>query len=86
MKKYLFALAAIATVSTPALADYYVIRRPDHKCEIVASRPTDTTILQLGPLAFTTRDDAERQLVVCRKRYHDDDDHVIIERRERERH
>jgi hypothetical protein len=74
-------MAAIATVSTPAFADYYVVQRPDHKCEVVEKRPADTTILQVGPLAFSTRDEAERQLkVVCHDSYSDDNDRVIIER------
>jgi hypothetical protein len=86
MKKYLLALAASAAITTPAFADYYIIRGPDEKCEVVETVPENT--VRVGPLAFTTRDEAERQVeVVCTEDRvvvesgdDDDNDGVVVER------
>lgn len=61
------ALAITATVAMPAHAEeYYIVRGPDRHCWVAESRPSDLTILQIGPLRFGTRDEAERQVrVVC---------------------
>ncbi len=72
MKKYLLAIAAAAVVTTPAFADYYIVRGPDKKCEVVEIVPENT--VQLGPLSFTTRNEAERQTEVVCDRYDDGDD------------
>ncbi len=70
MKKSLLALALIAGASAPAFsAEYYVVRGPDKHCRVVETKPADATIVQVGPMAFVTRDEAESQLkVLC----HDD--------------
>lgn len=90
MKTYLFALAAVGAVAvtTPASADYYIVRGPDENCKIVETQPSDATYVQVGPLSIATRDAAEREIkVVCRDHYvideddNDSDTTVIIEKR-----
>ena len=68
MKRSLLALALIAGASVPAFsAEYYVVRGPDRHCRVVETKPADATIVQVGPMAFVTRDEAESQLrVLCR--------------------
>jgi hypothetical protein len=86
MKKYLLAIAATAAMTTPAFADWYVVRGPDEKCQVVETVPE--SYVQIGPLAFSTRDEAERQVeVICKQESvviegddNDDDNAVVIER------
>lgn len=84
MKRYILAAGLGLILATPAMADeYYIIREPDQDCRVVETRPTDSTIVQVGPLAFKTRDEAERELrVVCKEMYESrEPDAVIIERK-----
>ena len=68
MMKSLLVLGALVLTAAPAFADeYYVVRGPDRECRVVETRPADTTIVQIGPVAFATRDEAERQRVVLCK-------------------
>jgi hypothetical protein len=68
MMKSLLVLGALTVSAAPALADeYYVVRGPDRECRVVETRPADTTIVQIGPVAFATREDAERERVVLCK-------------------
>jgi hypothetical protein len=69
MMKPLLALAILAGASAPAFAaEYYVVRGPDKRCRVVESKPADTTIVQVGPMAFVTRDEAESQVrVLCKE-------------------
>lgn len=65
MMKSLLVLGALVATAAPAFADeYYVVRGPDRECRVVETRPSDSTIVQIGPLAFATREDAERERVV----------------------
>jgi hypothetical protein len=50
--------------ATPAVADeYYVVRGPDHHCTVSTTKPTvQTTVTQIGPLAFETREKAEARI------------------------
>lgn len=68
----IFRALAVATVvaayAAPAMADeYYVVRDTrTQKCTVVTERPRDTTLVQVGPLAFKTRDEADRQVTtIC---------------------
>lgn len=84
MKNYILTAGLGLVLATPAMADeYYIERGPDKECRVVETRPSETTIVQVGPLAFKTRDDAERELrVVCKEMYERrEPDAVIIERR-----
>ena len=77
--KPLLVLGALVATAAPAFADeYYVVRGPDKECRVVETRPSDTTIVQVGPLAFATRDDAERERVVLCKE--ESGEKVIIKR------
>ncbi len=62
--KLLTTAALVALFAAPALADeYYVVRGPDHRCTVTTTRPThETTITQIGPLAFETREKAEERV------------------------
>lgn len=62
--------AAITIMSGAAAADYYVVQEKSSKrCKVVETRPTETTWVQIGPAAFKTRDEAERQIkVICKER------------------
>ncbi|HZT25111.1 MAG TPA: hypothetical protein VFA57_05350 [Pseudolabrys sp.] len=63
--RLLITAALVAGVAAPALADeYYVIRDPHtHHCTVTTTKPTtETTITQIGPLAFQTREKAEDRI------------------------
>jgi hypothetical protein len=70
IKKALFATFALAVLGgSAAAAEYYVMQdRDTKKCKVVETRPTETTWIQVGPLAFKTQDEADRQLkVICKE-------------------
>ena len=69
MVRPLLALAVIAGMSAPAFAaEYYVVRGPDKHCRVVETKPVDSTVVQVGPLAFVTREQAESQVrVLCKE-------------------
>ena len=52
----------------PASADYYVIRNDETKeCKVVEERPTEKVWVQVGPVAFETREEADKQItVICK--------------------
>jgi len=62
MKK-LFAATLLIAFVTPALAadEFYVVQDvKTKKCTIVSEKPKDTTtVTQIGPVAFKTRQEAE---------------------------
>ena len=72
---FLFASAAAAAICMPALAqttvteEYYVVQDPGTKrCSIVNQKPTTTNVVQVGPMAFKTRTEAEsgmKTIKVC---------------------
>jgi hypothetical protein len=82
MKKIILAAGLGLVVSTPVMADeYYIVRGPDKECRVVETRPADTTIVQVGPLAFKARDEAEREMrVVCKEMYESREPNVVIRR------
>jgi hypothetical protein len=59
--KLLIGGLVLVGLSTPVLADYYVVQDvKTKKCTIVDQRPTTTTtVTQVGPLAFKTREEAD---------------------------
>ena len=85
MMKSILLFAGVVAIASPAMAEeYYVVRGPDKECQIVETRPKDTTIVQVGPLAFQTREEAQRQSVILCKEDGDDDDDgdtVVIKQR-----
>jgi hypothetical protein len=69
-KTALLAIFAIALFGSAAsAAEYYVVQERDtKKCKVVETRPTETTWVQVGPLAFKTQDEADRQMkVICKE-------------------
>ena len=73
--KLLVLSAALAAIAVPALAqttvseEYYVAQDPSTKrCTIVNQKPTTTNVVQVGPMAFKTRNEAEagmKTIKVC---------------------
>jgi hypothetical protein len=71
IKQVCLAATAVAILSSAALAaEYYVVQeKTTKKCRVVETRPTETTWIQIGPLAFKTRDEAEKQIkVICKEK------------------
>jgi hypothetical protein len=71
IKQLCLAGAAIAMLSSTAVAaEYYIVQeKATKKCRVVDARPTETTWVQVGPLAFKTRDEADKQVaVVCKEK------------------
>ena len=62
MKRLIMA-AAIVALATPALAQsgFFIVQdATTKKCTIVSEKPKDTTtVTQIGPVAFKTRQEAE---------------------------
>ena len=58
--KLLVAGLVLIGLSSPVLADYYVVQDvKTKKCTIVEKKPTTTTtVTQVGPVAFKTREEA----------------------------
>jgi hypothetical protein len=73
-KKYILAAGAfLAVCSSAAFAqEYYVVQeKATMKCKIVETKlpATETTWVQVGPLAFKTREEAEKQsTVICKQK------------------
>jgi hypothetical protein len=72
-KKTVLAAAILAVCSSAAFAaEYYVVQdKSTRKCKIVETKlpATETTWVQVGPLAFTTREEAEKQsTVICKEK------------------
>ena len=62
--KIMLAAAIVLSFAAPAVADeYYVVRGPDRHCTVTTTRPAkETTITQIGPLAFESREKAEERI------------------------
>ncbi len=63
------AAALAASASAQTATEYYVVQdTATKKCTIVDKRPTTTTTVQVGPMAFKTRTEAEagmKTITVC---------------------
>ena len=71
LRKIALAVFTVTIFGSAALAaEYYVVReKTTQKCKVVETRPTETTWVQVGPLAFKSRDEADRQLaVICKEK------------------
>lgn len=72
LKKIVLAAFAVSLCGSAAIAaEYYVVQeKTTKKCKVVESRPTETTWVQVGPLAFKTREEADKQVaVICKQRH-----------------
>jgi hypothetical protein len=67
LKKLVLAMAAVGLLMSTASADYYIVQeQATKKCKVVETKPTETTWVQVGPLAFKTQAEAEKQIkTVC---------------------
>jgi len=71
--KYLIAAALVSacavTASAQTTTEYYVVQdSATKKCTIVDKKPTTTTTVQVGPMGFKTRTEAEagmKTITVC---------------------
>jgi hypothetical protein len=66
----LLAGAVLMAFGGTAMADsYYVVQGPSHHCTVTTTKPADREVVtQIGPLAFTSREEAEnriKQTKVC---------------------
>ena len=77
MTRYLCAAALASAIAVPAFAqstvtEYYVVQDASTKrCTIVDKKPTTTTVVQVCPVAFKTRAEAEsgmKTIKVCESR------------------
>ena len=67
LKKLVLATAAVGLLMSTASAEYYIVQeKATKKCKVVETKPTDTTLIQVGPASFKTQSDAETQIkTVC---------------------
>ena len=73
ISKYLIGAALASALAMSASAqvatEYYVVQdSTTKKCTIVDKKPTTTTVVQVGPMAFKSRTEAEagmRTITVC---------------------
>jgi hypothetical protein len=70
LQKIVLGIVAIALFTSTASADYYVVQeKATKKCKVVESRPTETTWIQVGPAAFKTKTEADKQVaVICKEK------------------
>jgi hypothetical protein len=68
MIRYVLPVAFLIGATAPAFAaEFFIVRGPDKKCQIVEKRPTDTKMVVIGNKAYVTRDEAQKELtVVCK--------------------
>ena len=67
MTKSILAMAVLFAFSAPVMAgEYYIVHGQDRHCNVVERIPESHEIIRVGPLSFSSRDEAERQVrVVC---------------------
>ena len=73
ISKYLIGAALASALAMSASAqvatEYYVVQdSATKKCTIVDKKPTTTTVVQVGPMAFKSRTEAEagmKTITVC---------------------
>ena len=73
MRKHLIGAAMASllagSASAQAVTEYYVVQdTATKKCTIVDKKPTTTSVVQVGPVAFKTRAEAEtgmKTITVC---------------------
>ena len=70
LKKLALATAAVGLLMSTASADYYIVQeKATKKCKVVETKPTETTWIQIGPAAFKTKAEADKQVtVVCKEK------------------
>jgi hypothetical protein len=68
-KIILVSTLAAATLTTPAFADFWIVRdSPTGECRIVENKPADTKVTIVGNIVYATRDEATKDITtVCNK-------------------
>ncbi len=68
MIRYVLPIAFLIGATAPAFAaEFFIVRGPDKRCQIVEKRPTDTKIVVIGNKAYVTKEEAQKELtVVCK--------------------
>ena len=68
MIRSILALGALVALAAPAMAgEYYIVHGQDRHCNVVERIPEGHEFIRVGPLSFSSRDEAERHVkVVCR--------------------
>ena len=68
MLKYVLPIAMLVGATAPAFAaEFFIVRGPDKKCQVVEKRPTDSTIVVIGNKAYMSREAAQKEVtVVCK--------------------
>ena len=69
MIRYVLPVTLLIGATAPAFAaEFFIVRGPDKKCQIVEKKPTDTKVVVIGNKAFVSREEAQKQLtVVCKE-------------------
>ena len=67
MKLFLSAVA-VGALSTPALADFWIVREgPTAECRVVETKPKDTKVI-VGNTVYKTRDETTKEITaICKK-------------------
>jgi len=84
MIRSILAIGAFVALTAPAMAgEYYIVHGQDRHCNVVERVPEGHESIRVGPLSFSSRDEAERQVrVVCRDNGYYRDEERREERRE----
>jgi hypothetical protein len=67
LKTVMLAGLMLGVLTATASADYYIVQeKATKKCKVVETKPTETTWVQVGPVAFKTQNEAESHIkTVC---------------------
>ena len=68
MIKYVLGAALLVGATAPAFAaEFFIVRGPDKKGQIVEKRAADTKMVVIGNKAYVSRDEAQKELtMVCK--------------------
>jgi hypothetical protein len=68
VRTLLLSAIAVGVLSTPALADFWIVRDgPTAQCRIVETKPADTKVTIVGNTVYKTRNEATKEMaVVCK--------------------
>lgn len=70
MKTKIILAAALAAgiLSTPAFADFWIVRdSPTAKCKIVTTKPSETKVTIVGNTVYKTREEATKEMTTACK-------------------
>jgi hypothetical protein len=90
IRSAVLASGGVIALMVSAAADYSVVQGPDGHCRVVEhynpNNPRNRDAVQIGPLSFRDRAEAEREIrVVCKDGYYYQEESRRVERREERR-